>query len=63
MTEQSTASTRIGDIRWYFAREVEKRPFSRFTSNPAEIQANTEWAERALIWGKHHFDEYGKRVA
>jgi hypothetical protein len=63
MTEKSTASTRYGDIMYYYSREVEPRPFSRFTSDDAEQQANDDWIERALSWGSHHFDEYGRVVA
>lgn len=62
MTERSMASTREGDTRWYYSREVEIRPFSRFTADPAEIQANMQWAERASIWGEQNFDMHGHRI-
>ena len=39
--------TTIGERREKYSKEVEPRPYSRFTSNPLEIQANADWARKA----------------
>lgn len=50
--------TRVGTIReWY--GYVEPRPFSRFTADPNEQEANRDWEQRALAWGEQHVDEHG----
>lgn len=42
--------TALGAARRRYSREVEPRPFSRFTSAPAEVAANESWAARAAVW-------------
>lgn len=49
--------TRVGIKHMLYAKFVENRPFSRFTSDPSEIIANQEWCMRACEWG----EEYDKR--
>lgn len=61
--EGPTSSTRYGAVLWYYSREVEPRPYSRFTTDDSEHQANDEWIERALKWGESHIDAYSNRIA
>jgi hypothetical protein len=63
MHSENMTSTRYGSVLWHYSREVEPRPFSRFTADDAEQQANDEWIERALRWGETRFDAYANRIA
>lgn len=63
MQDENMTSTRYGSVLWHYSREVEPRPFSRFTAEDAEQQANDEWIEKALKWGESQFDSYGSRVS
>lgn len=51
--------TRIGIMHSLYAKFVEHRPFSRFTGDPAEIQANQEWCKRACAWGEEYDKKHG----
>lgn len=55
--------TREGIIYVTYGEKVEPRPFSRFTSDPEEIEANHQWRIRAGEWGMDHIDEFGYGVA
>lgn len=58
-TLRSHASTRIGTVRELYSELVERRPYSRFTSNPVEIAANEAWQDRAEEWGNDKVDAHG----
>lgn len=50
---------REGIISVAYSESVEPRPFSRFTDDPEEIEANHQWRIRAGEWGMEHIDEFG----
>lgn len=51
--------TTTGLMRQLYSDYVEPRPYSRFTSEDNEQQANDDWALRAIDWAKRYMNEAG----
>jgi hypothetical protein len=51
--------TRIGIVMQKYGELVEPRPYSLFTSDPDEGEANHAWQARAMEWGATRVDQWG----
>ena len=51
--------TTLGLARQLYSSYVEPRPFSRFTQDIDEIEANAEWAYKAIKWAKQYMNTNG----